>query len=111
MILRFGLHYGKTDFSKLCVLRYILLTIFRKEHCFYSSDFNLSQLYFSLKGRSNKAKTKRAFQLRKALFKILEISRLLIQSLSNVNSTSYCTTYHWVITDTQEAYHFYMSRN
>ena len=44
---------------------------------------------------------KRAFQSRKALFNLFEISKLLIQSLSNVNSTSSCTTYHRVVTDTQ----------
>ena len=44
LFLRFGLHYGQTVFSKLCMLRYFLFTIFRKEHCFYNSDFNLSQL-------------------------------------------------------------------
>jgi hypothetical protein len=54
---------------------------------------------------------KESLPKRKALFKIFEISRLLIQSLSNVNRTSYCTTYHRVVTDTQEAHHFYVSRN
>ena len=48
---------------------------------------------------------KRAFQSRKALFNLFEISKLLIQSLSNVNSTSYCTTYHRVVTDTKEIHH------
>ena len=48
---------------------------------------------------------KRASQSRKALFKLFEISKLLIQSLSNVNGTSHCTTYHRVVTDTKEIHH------
>ena len=60
---------------------------------------------------ADNVKIKRAFQLRKALFILFEISRLLVQSLSYVNSTCYCTTYHRVVTDTQEAHHFYVSRN
>ena len=41
---------------------------------------------------------------------LFKVNELLIQSLSNVNSTSYCTTYHRVVTDTQQAHHFYVSR-
>jgi len=43
-----GLQMGCKNIFILCVLRYILLTIFRKEHCFYKSDFNLFKLYLSL---------------------------------------------------------------
>ena len=44
-------------------------------------------------------------------FIILIKYKLLIQSSSNVNCTSNCTTYHRVVTDTQESHHFYVSRN
>ncbi len=44
-------------------------------------------------------------------FIILIKYRLLIQSSSHVNCTSYCTTYYRVVTDTQESHHFYVSRN
>ena len=44
-------------------------------------------------------------------FIILIKYRLLIQSSSNVNRTSHCTTYHRVVTDTQESHHFHVSRN
>ena len=37
--------------------------------------------------------------------------RLLAQSSSHVYRTSHCTSYHRVVTDTQEAHHFYVSRN
>ncbi len=50
-------------------------------------------------------KIKRAFHSRKALFKLFEISKLLVQSLNNVNGTSYCTTYHRVVADTKEIHH------
>ena len=38
-------------------------------------------------------------------------NKLLTQSLSSVNSTSYCTTYHRGVTNSQESHHFYVSRN
>ena len=44
-------------------------------------------------------------------FIILIKCRLLIQSSSHVNRTSHCTSYHRVVTDTQESHHFYVSRN
>ena len=44
-------------------------------------------------------------------FIILIKYRLLIQSSSNVNCASHCTTYHRVVTDTQESHHFHVSRN
>ena len=44
-------------------------------------------------------------------FIILIKYRLLIQSSSYVNRTSHCTSYHRVVTDTQESHHFYVSRN
>ena len=44
-------------------------------------------------------------------FIILIKYRLLIQSSSHVNCASYCTSYHWVVTDTQESHHFYVGRN
>ncbi len=44
-------------------------------------------------------------------FIILIKYRLLIQSSSHVNRTSHCTSYHRVVTDTQESHHFHVSRN
>ena len=35
----------------------------------------------------------------------------LAQSLSHVNRTSHCTSYHRVVTDTEESHHFHVSRN
>ena len=32
-------------------------------------------------------------------------TNLLIKRSSNVNRTSNCTTYHWVVTDTEESHH------
>ena len=71
-----------------------------------------TNLYLSFIIRRERIEIKKeSFPIRKALFKLFEISKLLIQSSCNVNSTSYCTTYHRVVTDTQEAHHFYVSRN
>ncbi len=44
-------------------------------------------------------------------FIILIKYRLLIQSSSHVNRTSHCTSYHRVVTDTEESHHFHVSRN
>ena len=44
-------------------------------------------------------------------FIILIKYRLLIQSSSHVNRTSHCTTYHRVVTNSQESHRFYVSRN
>ena len=35
---------------------------------------------------------------------VLSISRLLIKCSSNVNRASNCTTYHWVVTDSEESH-------
>ena len=37
--------------------------------------------------------------------KLLSISGLLIKRSSNVNGTSNSTTYHWVVTDSEESHH------
>ena len=39
------------------------------------------------------------------LRKVLRYTRLLIKRSSNVNRTSNCTTYHWVVTDSEESHH------
>ena len=39
------------------------------------------------------------------LRKVLRYTRLLIERSSNVNRTSNCTTYHWVVTDAEESHH------
>ncbi len=39
------------------------------------------------------------------LRKVLRFTRLLIECSSNVNSTCYSTTYHWVVTDAEESHH------
>lgn len=39
------------------------------------------------------------------------IQRLLVQCLSNVNSASYCTAYHRVVADAEEAHHLHVGRN
>ena len=39
------------------------------------------------------------------------MSKLLAKSQRYVYSASYCTTYHWVVTDTEEAHHLNVSRN
>ncbi len=44
-------------------------------------------------------------------FSVLIITRLLVQSLSNVNSASYSTSYHRVVTDSEEAHHLNVCRN
>ena len=44
-------------------------------------------------------------------FIILIKYRLLIQSSSHVNRTSHCTSYHRIVTDTEESHHFHVSRN
>ncbi len=36
---------------------------------------------------------------------------LFVESLSNVNCHSHCTTYHWVVTNAEEAHHFNVCRN
>ena len=36
---------------------------------------------------------------------------LLVESQVDSYSDSYCCTYHWVVTNTQEAHHLYVSRN
>lgn len=41
----------------------------------------------------------------------VNIQRLLVQCLSNVNSASNCTTYHRVIADSEEAHHLHVGRN
>ena len=37
--------------------------------------------------------------------------RLLIKCSSNVNRASYSTTYHWVVTDSEESHHLNVSWN
>ena len=42
---------------------------------------------------------------------VLTGNLLLIQRSSNVNSASNCTTYHWVVTDSEESHHLNVCRN
>ena len=35
----------------------------------------------------------------------------LVQEQVNLNGASNSTTYHWVVTDSEEAHHLYVSRN
>ena len=37
-----------------------------------------------------------------------ELELLLVQVEVSLNGASYCTTYHGVVTDTEEAHHFYV---
>jgi len=110
---------------RFCVLGCIMVKQISNYWCFYDIfclpflEKNIASitqistnLYLLFTIKRNLVEIKqRELSKRKALFNLFEISKLLIQSSCNVNSASYCTTYHRVVTDTQEAHHFYVSRN